>query len=185
LKKLYFDEYYRIHVGLSAEDRERIHFWSLHPLWTKDIALVFANEFPLKWANYNFFTKLMKKVDPRLLNTPIYARDINLKSLINRLRYDLKLNYATRYKRETVHFLTKRTYGLYEVIRKILRRKSIQEKAIHNFQDRIDLLYQKLKYTRHLFNEKSIFYDEKENIRLSTMLIFFAELEERYPEKFQ
>ena len=55
LKYFYFFEYYRIQVGLGAEDRERIHFWNVHPLWNKNLVNIFLNEIPLKWCNYDFF----------------------------------------------------------------------------------------------------------------------------------
>lgn len=184
LKTFYLNEYYRIQVGLNAEDRERIHFWSIHPLWSKDLINIFINEFPLKWANYDFFTKLINEIDMRLLDTPIYNRSIKLKNYFNRKKYDFLESYRNQYKHEILHFFKNKTKGLYELVSRIIHenKRRIENNSVDELP--YSQLYNKLIYTKHVFNIEFINTLAEENKNLSTIMIYFEELEKRYPEKF-
>jgi hypothetical protein len=86
LRRFYY-EYYCHYVG-AGEDRERIHFWSVAPLWSLEfIKAVFAHV-PLQWTGFAYFAEFMRRIDPRLLRSPVFGRDIDLKSPDSVFRYD-------------------------------------------------------------------------------------------------
>jgi asparagine synthase (glutamine-hydrolysing) len=178
LKRFYFYEYYRTVVGLSAEDRERIHFWSVHPLWSKDLLSFFINDFPLKWATYDFFTELMETIDKRLLNVPIYNRNIKLASKVNRLKYDILNDVKTRYKVEIIHFIKNRLSTLYWISRNLKSTFYKKKQMPNNKEPNLFNLTKELGSSEALRNELD------NNVMLQTMNIYISELKKLYPNKF-
>ena len=179
IKKFYYYEYYRIHVGLNAEDRERIHFWTVHPLWTKDLISFFINDFPLRWANYNFFTKLMSKVDERLLEVPIFNSNIILKSNINRIKYDIINDLNVKYKTEIKSYLTydmKYFYYVYKLLKRMLFKEK-KSKKISDFK-----MVLRNKSILH-FNDNVDIEELNENIMWRTIIIYINEIVKNYPDK--
>ena len=87
--KHFYNEYYQNMVGGAAEDRERIHFWSMHPLWSKDFMRLINNRIPLNWTGFSFYTEFMRQINPVLLEVPIYDNQINLKSFKGKIIFDL------------------------------------------------------------------------------------------------
>lgn len=90
LKRLYF-EYQRNYVSLAGEDRERIQFWTVLPLWSNPIIKRIANELNLKWTGYKFYIDFMRRVNPKTLNIDIYKKNINIRSNISTSIFDFKL----------------------------------------------------------------------------------------------
>ena len=192
LKGFYFFEYYRITTGLNAEDRERIHFWSVHPLWSAKLVSLFAHRLPLKWMNYDFFSKVIGHIDERLLDVPIYKRDIKLTSVINRKKYDLiKKVEDFRYKYKLSLYLNLKKY-VPEILNFYKKKKTnginAAIKELKYDANNAMTLYNQLKYSKHIFNSVGIqeyaSINGKDNIHLTTLLLYIKQLEERYPEKF-
>lgn len=69
-KKLYF-RYQIVLQSRYAEDRERIHFWNIQPMWNHHTIMDVLNRFPLKWRGHYMHTLLLNAVDPRLTSVPI------------------------------------------------------------------------------------------------------------------
>lgn len=68
-KKLYF-RYQIVLQSRYAEDRERIHFWNIQPMWNHRIVMDVLNRFPLKWRGHYMHALLLNNVDPRLTSVP-------------------------------------------------------------------------------------------------------------------
>lgn len=82
-KKLYF-RYQIVLQSRYAEDRERVHFWNIQPMWNHRIIMEVLNRFPLKWRGHYMHTLLLNAVDPRLTSVPtnhVYVRFDDLDKL--------------------------------------------------------------------------------------------------------
>jgi asparagine synthase (glutamine-hydrolysing) len=97
LRRLYH-EYYNHRVCAAGDDRERLHFWSVSPLWGLDFARTIFARVPLRWVGFPYFVQFMKALDPRLLRAPIFGSDTRLDSPFSVWRHQARYE-ATTYAR--------------------------------------------------------------------------------------
>ena len=83
-----------------------------------------------------------------------------------------------------MHYLKGNTSGIYNFLRKFKKKIIPQEKERVVQHPPQNQLLDKLRFTKHIFNEQAINSSSQENIMLSTLLIYLSELENKYPEKF-
>ena len=81
LKHMYF-EYYSKLVN-AGENRHRLHFWTVQPLWAKDLFNFGMICVPSKYHDNDFFVRFLKLLSPNLLNVPIYGSNIKLGSKLS------------------------------------------------------------------------------------------------------
>jgi asparagine synthase (glutamine-hydrolysing) len=180
VKHFYF-EYYNNLVN-AGENRHRLHFWTVQPLWSKDLLSFEMKCIPTKYIGPIFFTKFMKAVDPNLLNAPIYGKNIRLNSKVSlytaALRYNLKnilLSYGHIYRLAFKVFDFKNKVKQSDVCKGI--KKDILES------------YKNLNTLSPYLNEKGIHkFIENEYVdfnlyQLMTIVLYFREIENRYENK--
>lgn len=90
-KKLYF-RYQIVLQSRYAEDRERVHFWNVQPMWNHKIVMEILNRFPLKWRGPYTHTLLLNKIDPRLTSVPINHVHVRFDQMKQLKRMDMKDN---------------------------------------------------------------------------------------------
>jgi hypothetical protein len=90
-KKLYF-RYQIVLQSRYAEDRERLHFWNVQPMWNHKIVMDVLNRFPLKWRGPYTHTLLLNKIDKRLTSVPINHVHVQFDKMRKMKRMDLKDN---------------------------------------------------------------------------------------------
>jgi hypothetical protein len=78
LRRLYF-EYHNRYIN-AAEDYCRKFFWTVCPFWGIEFVRAIVEHVPLAWAGFRYFTHFMKVIDPRLLQTPIFGKNVDLNS---------------------------------------------------------------------------------------------------------
>lgn len=79
LKRFYFD--YQFHFAQGApEDRERHHFWTSPPMCGMPFMRAILSRFPNHWSSQSYYVDFMRAIDPRLLDTPLYGNQLDLKS---------------------------------------------------------------------------------------------------------
>jgi hypothetical protein len=183
IKHLYF-EYYNTLVG-AGENRHRMHFWTVEPLWSKDLFTFEMKCIQPKYIGYAFFREFMRSVDPKLLTVPIYTININLDSrpklaiatLINNLKIFI---FANKYAHKP----------LYDLARKIRRhmKKVKTTKKLEIEQALLDS-YRSLRVLASYYSEKGIRefikneHREYNLYQLFTLLLYFKEIENKYIAK--
>jgi Glutamine amidotransferase domain len=185
LKHFYY-EYYQNMVGGGAEDRERLHFWSVHPLWSKDIMRIVFNRIPLDWTGFLFHTEFMKQINRDLLNVPIYNSHINLKSYFSKSMYDI--NYKKQaYKRKAFLILKEKVRVFYDIYINHLKIKKYRIGYTPDLD--IENLFNRNIEPASSFFEKQLLeknwyqYGGQYN-QLLTFMIYYNELMTRYSNKF-
>lgn len=78
VKHFYF-EYYNNLVN-AGENRHRLHFWTVQPLWSKDLFSFEMKSIPAKYIDYDFFIGFMRAIDPVLLDAPFHGHNARLNS---------------------------------------------------------------------------------------------------------
>jgi asparagine synthase (glutamine-hydrolysing) len=94
LKRVYF-EFQWNYVSLAGEDRERIHFWSVPPMYSSRLMRKIGSEMKLKWAGYKFYIDFLNKVDPRLSGVKLYNRKISIRYASSLILYDKFLQFRS------------------------------------------------------------------------------------------
>ncbi|HYG50128.1 MAG TPA: hypothetical protein VD905_04450 [Flavobacteriales bacterium] len=54
-----------------TEDRERFHYWNIHPLWNHQLCFDTLQFFNLNWRGYHVHYLLLKSIHPSLVKVPI------------------------------------------------------------------------------------------------------------------
>jgi len=183
VKHLYF-EYYHGLVN-AGEDMGRLHFWTVSPLWAKDLLSFEMKCIPPKYIGYDFFIEFMRAIDPKLLNAPIYGSSIRLNSKTSIYKADL-INLIT----ELIHILISNE-RLYRFIPKIVKRKSKFKYSDICESIKRDLLenYTGLNILSSCLDEKSVYkyveneYDHTALYMLLTLILYFREIENKYGDK--
>jgi hypothetical protein len=78
LRRMYF-EYHNQYIN-AHEDYCRKYFWTVCPFWGTMFVRAIVERIPLEWTGFRYFTQFMKSLDPRLLQTPIFGKSVNLNS---------------------------------------------------------------------------------------------------------
>ncbi len=60
----------------SSEDRERVRLWTATPLGSLPFMRAVFERFPPEWTNNSFYVQFIRKLDPRLLQVPLYDMDV-------------------------------------------------------------------------------------------------------------
>ncbi|MBN1306078.1 MAG: hypothetical protein JXA13_16695 [Anaerolineales bacterium] len=183
LRRLYY-EYYRQFVAGSAEDRERLHFWTVAPLWGLEFTRAIFTRLPLYWTGYKYCIQFLEKLDPRLLKAPIHGSDIQLDSKENINRYEsryrfglLRTNLKAALPAPLLFYRSLRTLG-----RKLCSQKN-------TFQKYFSAAYYSYDFAQDVFDYASIEEDmvARRDVRLEqqvgTMLMYLHEIRKRYGEK--
>lgn len=72
----------------SGEDRHRTFNPITHPLLSRKVLEIIFHKIPLDWINFEFFTAILNRINPKALEIPIYGSDINLQSKSSIRKYD-------------------------------------------------------------------------------------------------
>ncbi len=182
LKRYYFD--YQFHFAQGApEDRERHHFWTSPPMCGMPFMRTILSRFPNHWANPTYYVNFMHAIDPRLLDSPLYGINLNLKSRLGvwARGYYPKLQSAQ-------HKLAAVLPGVARAGKKMIFRMSPQIPVKFSLLER---LYSQLGATSQLIQlGKIVQYlemtpDRNLWLRVVTLYLYFKELEDRFSEKIR
>lgn len=122
LRRLYF--YYQRNLVLhGGNERSRLHYWVVHPMMGSQFLQTIFMRFPLKWANFEFLTRFLEKINPDLLSVNLFQTKLNLRSTFSLNLYDLmydKSRYYRSFERYTEYNL-RWLYNFQLWIRKLIR----------------------------------------------------------------
>lgn len=115
LKHLYF-EYYNTLVN-AGENRQRRHFWTVVPLWSRGLLDYEMRELPTAMLTRSFFDRFLERIDPRATHAPFLrrgaARGSRRDQAIHELRNLLRSRAQTRYVQPVVRRLREFAAGAY------------------------------------------------------------------------
>jgi len=181
LKHLYY-EYYHILVA-AGEDRNRRLFWTVQPLWGKDLYEYEMNEVPLAYADFSFYTKFMQALDPGLLEVPIYGSSVRLNS-----QFNVEIHQFISVIRSNIREIVLSTPFMNKMY---FRHKTFSRnhKALNEVASRIHSVHDELKGFRECITKDRIDkfvrhgYEMRNYYRLLSVLLYFKEVEERFGTK--
>jgi hypothetical protein len=75
-----------------TEDRERYHYWTIHPLWDHSLCFDTLKYFPLTWRGYHIHYLLLKAIDPLLVDVEINKSYLDIKNERSLKTIDFKEN---------------------------------------------------------------------------------------------
>ena|GEM_PF-932425 len=188
LKHFYF-EYYNNLVN-AGENRERLHFWTVQPLWAKNLFAFEMKRIPLRYIDYLFYIDFMNAVAPRLSKAPIYGSDLKLDSRAGLILWHLKEKIkAILTDNIYVHKLKKYTPRLRKRIRSVVFNKG---QPTEEHKKRIEIIRQMRvesnRFSSYL-DEGSIcnFLQEDHRLgnayQLMTLMLYFREVNKRFGDK--
>ncbi|MFA5029974.1 MAG: hypothetical protein WC495_00075 [Patescibacteria group bacterium] len=169
LKHLYY-EYYNNYVGIAAEERERIHFWTAQPLWGTFFLKAIYERLPLRWANFRYHVDLLKSLSHKLITFPFYGQNFKPSSEISMWFFDF------------IYWLKRNS------LTKIIIKKIIKPKRPHE-DELINQIFEQQKSLTHLNNVVDVNFIGLNNFpkailrRILTLLMYFREIEKRHGEK--
>lgn len=174
-KKLYF-RYQIVLQSRYAEDRERLHFWNVQPMWNHKTIMDVLNRFPLKWRGAYTHTLLLNKIDPRLTSVPINHTHVEFNKLGKLKRMDLKDNSI-----------------FYIKLKKLLKNQGKGLISYPQADDKLAALltdnYQQLKILKNNINIKSaiIKYNQLggDYNSATTLSIYFKVIEQKFQSKLK
>jgi hypothetical protein len=181
----FFYEYSKL--PLAGEERERLFYWTVHPMWSKNWIRTIYEEVPLRWTGFKFYINFMKKIQEKLLSVPIYKRDdLNMTSQRSINNYEKKnkrqLSIKTRIKHIIKYYLP-----FISVILDRLTNNSSYTKEDENVYNQFLKYYNKLEKVKPFFNleriSQNINYFGNNYNRLITLVMYFVEIEKRYSDK--
>ena len=189
LKHFYY-EYYRNYVGFAGEELGRMFNWNAQPMWSKDFVQTISHRIPLKWTGYKYFIEFMRLIDTRLLEAPIYNKDVNLMSgkSIDKYEADYQKGFGLKRKiRRYIKIIFPFFVKIYNPIigsgKQNIAPENEGKKELHLFYE----YYNKLEKCKALFDiksvEKYIYKSGGDYNRLVTLAMYLYELEKRYSNK--
>ncbi|MCE5252503.1 hypothetical protein LLG96_20060 [bacterium] len=179
LKHLYY-EYYSILVN-AGEDRTRRLFWTVQPLWGKDLYAYEMNEVPLDYAHFAFYTAFMGTIDPKALRAALHRDRVNLESGFGLRLLDLKA--GVKYHLRNIVLGNRLTNSLYFR----MRGRERNTPAFREAAARALEIYQSLGPAKNWIGRDRIDrfigqgYGLKNMYRLLSLLMYFRQIEERFP----
>ena len=181
LKHLYF-EYYNILVN-AGEDRTRRFFWTVQPLWGKDLYTYEMNDVPLEYAHFSFFADFIRALDPKALGVPLYGSSVRLDSDFSLRLFDTTANmkYHVRNTVLSNRFLKNLYFQYRGRERKTEAFKKAAETALKT--------HGRLDYLDDVISRENIEcffasgYGLRNLYRLITVLLYFEQLEKRFGGK--
>ncbi len=178
VKHAYFEYYHNSGVD---EERHRLHFWTVQPLFSKDLFNFEMKHIPLKYIDNDFFIGFLRAINPILLHAPInhYNVKMNSKMSLYKLSLITKLQNIKPIKR-IGKFMLKLISLKSQVNNKDICKGIRQELFKH---------YRELNILSPCLDEKSMRkYIENEDRALNlyvliTLILYFIEIEKRYGAK--
>ncbi|MFC1489858.1 hypothetical protein ACFL6K_01480 [Candidatus Latescibacterota bacterium] len=183
LKRLYHEYYFH---PIAGEDRTRRLFWTVNPLMGTEIFKYMMNSIPLEYANFSFFTNFLREIDSKGLKIPIYESEMNLESKLSVAIHDLKTNlkYHTRNA-----ILGNRFSNSFFVKYSKKRRFERNNPEYMEVASKIIDIHDSLRLLNKIIEKDRIkkFISEGYGMvnlyRLLSVLMYFKQLEKRFPEK--
>jgi hypothetical protein len=189
LKRFYY-EYYNHYVDWGGEERGRLYFWTVEPLWGLNFVRPIFNQLPLSWTGYRYYVQFLKSLNPLLLKVPIYDSRINLESMFGLYFYDFfeklkKSNFAIIFRRK----IQSRIPSLMIPYYKRKYKKTTVGRFDRNYLfKKSQYYYEALKHTKNIFNfniiKRKLFKPDDDTERVLTLMIYFKEIEKRFGNKF-
>lgn len=177
----FYHEYYNHYVGAAGEERHRIHFWIVSPMWSLEFIRTIFSRIPLKWTGYKYYIQFMNAVDPRLLKSPIFGSNINLSSLYSVNVCEAKYRFSLLKGKFSLIARTKMP-----ILHKLLRRsEKIRQKDKKEMLEKLRDYYNRSDYAGEAFDfaviEKK--FPEVDFNRAATLMIYLGEIEKRFGNK--
>ncbi|MFC1508671.1 hypothetical protein ACFL60_03175 [Candidatus Omnitrophota bacterium] len=178
LKHLYF-EYYNILVN-AGEDRTRRFFWTVQPLWAKDMYTYEMNDVPLEYAHFSFYADFIRALDPKALGVPLYGSRVRLDSDFSLRLFDATANM--KYHVRNTVLSNKFLKNLYFRHRGRERNTGAYKKAAETAL----ATHKRLNYLNGVIPKEHINrfinsgYGLRNLYRLITVLLYFEQLEKRF-----
>lgn len=201
LRRFYY-QYYKHLVGDAGEERGRIYFWSMAPLWSLEFIKTIFERVPLSWVGYAYFTEFLRRIDPRLLKAPIYKKpDLDLSSYESVSNYDIRNKkrlqkvVAVARREEILRWMNRPKSIIksifpflysYYISRRYPQQKSLVWEITNQEQERDFVLgvYKSIEFLNDFFVLDDISkIDGTVLMRLTTLGMYISELEKRFPGK--
>lgn len=184
IKHLYY-EYYNQYVGIAAEERERMHMWTVQPLWGMHYLQTIYHRLPLQWTGFTYHIQFMKAIDPRLLKVPIlnYPANLNSKIAPQITEAILKLKKNTQ-SMILINFMKKNAPWALTAYKKINGHKKQARLSPTHLKE----YYQKSQLSQNIFDVEFLLrMPPMSNIisrRIITLLVYFKQIEDKFGNKF-
>ncbi|MDR9816995.1 MAG: hypothetical protein RJR34_09530 [Candidatus Methanoculleus thermohydrogenotrophicum] len=186
LKRLYY-EYYHNYVGAAAEDRERIHFWTVQPLWSLPFSRAIFSRVPLNWVGYRYYRDFLYSINPTLIRAPIYNSNVSLESPFSMALHEARCRTVTFFQafgKSRYARVYKTAYTLFKDLRHQTITNGRRETLLQGFYR----YYNGLSSASDIFEpsviRESLFRMEGTPFRILTLMIYLTEVQHRYREKF-
>lgn len=75
-----------------TEDRERLHYWTIHPLWNHELCLKTIQQLPDLWRGNYLHYLFLKKIDNKLTHIPVNKSYVDFSSPFSLKKLDFKEN---------------------------------------------------------------------------------------------
>ena len=181
LKRLYF-QYYSILVT-AGEDRTRRFFWTVQPLWGKELYAYEMHEVPLDYARYSFFRELMRRLDPKALDVPIYRGNLRLGSDFNLALYEKKASMRYHIRNSVL------SSRLFNSLYFRFRSRELHTDAAGAVAEKLFAVHREMEGFKGCIQRSSIEefigrgYGLSNLHRLLTVLLYFRQIEKRFGQK--
>lgn len=183
VRHIYFD-YYSKAVS-AGENRHRIFNWTVAPFWGKDLFDFATRQIPPEYITYGFYFQLLEKLDPKLLDVPIFGSNVKLNSAFSRTLYKTGVKIKTTVRDNKYLFkIAKRFYG----------RSRRLTPADENLSKLVNQLFQTCVDSQVLNSCINVtvlerFMNKNANIlqiyQLLTLILYIQEVEKRFSDKIE
>jgi len=177
VKHLYF-EYYNNGVN-GGEDRHRMFSWTVQPLWGKNLLAFEMQYIPRKMISYKFFVDFLRRLDGRLLGTPIYGSNMRLDSRVGAKLYLAKMRFIevmvnNRYIPNLYKYIARKFHQNPKIFRSVLNeiQRLCKEKLVSKQFD-IAAVEEFLAHSPRI----------REVYHLLTIMIYVSEVGRKFPQK--
>jgi hypothetical protein len=181
LRRFYYDYFNKL--GSGVDNRERILYWALNPFWSLPFLRIVFSRIPLNWIGFNYFVEFMKAVDPRLVQSPLFNKGVNLQSKISIKLFDIRYTYGNllfTFLKTRMPFILSR-YNPW-VKKEDPSNKKLLLKRYHEYSNKVS-------FSSDIFDSHSIeselFTNAGDINCLLTLLIYFKEIEDRFNGKIE
>lgn len=180
-RRLYLLAY--LGIGNAGEDRHRWHFWTVAPMWSnRALDFIYRSVGP-EMTNVAFFTELMRRVHPEVLEVPIHRKPMDLTSRSGMRRLSAAGERRVRLRQHRLVRWLRRTLRDPE---KWAARPSAEEAAW--IREQLEAAFRESAAVRATFDEGAARrYLETQHAahrlhQLLTAVWFVAEVDRRFPE---
>ncbi len=182
LKHLYF-EYYNVEVN-AGENRQRRHFWTVEPLWAKDLVLYEMSVIPTRMCTRSFFDRFLRRIDPRATDTVFFRRNIDERSWVSVAKYHLENRFR---KMIQGRFFLKNT----RLFRKRIRGENRLSPTRSLIDEEITTLLANNRVLRQVFDSDAVRHVVERRVNstakftLLTLLLYIDEIDRRHLRKIE